>query len=146
MSQKIGRVTSRSNDGWAMVVTQRGNACNNCEASSFCDSLTNCTKIETKVLNPTDAGVGDHVSIQLSLKKTLTGAFFLYLVPSTGLLLGALMGAGFSNHLTLGETAAALVFGLVGLTLGFMMTAIIAKRRSVQNGLAPIITRVIRPH
>ena len=69
MAKKKGRVTSISDDGWAKVITERGDACNNCEASHFCHSMADCSKLETSVLNQAGANVGDRVTIALSSKK-----------------------------------------------------------------------------
>ncbi len=97
MAKKKGRVTSISQDGWAKVITERGDACNNCEASQFCHSIVDCSKLETSVLNQAGAGVSDLVTIELSSKMVFRGASLLYMVPVTGLLSGAITGAGLSQ-------------------------------------------------
>ena len=127
-------------------MTEREDACHNCEASQFCHALTNCTTLETKVLNKAGAGVGDLVMIHLSSHTVLKGALVLYLIPVLGLLTGAVAGSGFSKQLAIGETGAALVFGLAGLVLGFIITAMISKRMSVGNRLIPEITHIVKAH
>jgi len=144
MAEKTGRVTHIFDDGWATVVTERGDACHNCEASQFCHALTDCTSLETKALNKAGAAAGDRVTIQLSSHTLLKGAFVLYLIPVLGLLTGAVAGSGFNKQLALGETAAALLFGLAGLVLGFIITVMISKKLECKNKLTPIITRIIR--
>ena len=146
MAQERGRVIKTDKAGWATVVTERKDACHSCEASQFCHALTNCNKLETKALNKAGAGVGDLVTIHLSSHMVLKGALVLYLIPALGLLMGAVAGSGFSKQLAIGETGAALSFGIAGLILGFMITAMISKRMSAGNRLVPEITRIVKAH
>jgi sigma-E factor negative regulatory protein RseC len=146
MAQEMGRVTHTSEDGWATVVTQRKDACHNCEASQFCNALTDCNKLETKALNKVGAGVGDLVTIHLSSHTVLKGALVLYLIPALGLLTGAVAGSDFSKHLALGETGTAILFGMAGLVLGFIITAMISRRMSAGNRLTPEITKIVKAH
>jgi len=146
MSQEMGRITTTSEDGWATVVTQRKDACHSCEASQFCNALTNCNTLETKALNKAGSAVGDQVTIHLSSHMVLKAAFVLYLIPALGLLMGAVAGSGLSKRLAIGETGAALFFGLAGLILGFMITAMISKRMAAGNRLIPEITHIVKTH
>jgi sigma-E factor negative regulatory protein RseC len=146
MSQEMGRVTHTSEDGWATVVTQRKDACHSCQASQFCHALTDCSKLETKALNKVGAGVGDLVTIHLSSHTVLKGAFVLYLIPALGLLTGAVAGSDFSKQLALGETGVAILFGMAGLALGFIITAMISRRMSAGNRLTPEITHIVKTH
>ncbi len=68
MAKKKARVTDFNGNGWAQVVIDRGDACNHCEASQFCHSITNCSKMKTKALNKADATVGDLVAIEMNSK------------------------------------------------------------------------------
>ncbi|UCD80952.1 MAG: SoxR reducing system RseC family protein, partial [Desulfobacterales bacterium] len=86
MAQKKGRVTSISEDDWAMVVTEKGDACSNCESAQFCHSLADCSKMETRVLNQAGAEVGDMVSISLSSTAVLKSALIIYILPTLSLL------------------------------------------------------------
>jgi sigma-E factor negative regulatory protein RseC len=146
MSQEMGRVTDTGEDGWATVVIERKDACHSCEASQFCHALTNCNKLEAKALNKAGAGVGDLVTIHLSSHTVLKGALVLYLIPTLGLLMGAAVGSGFSKQLAIGETGAAFFFGLAGLVLGFIITAMISRRMSAGNQLTPEITHIVKTH
>ena len=69
MAQKRGLVKHLSRDGWAMVVTERDDACSNCESAQFCHSLEDCSRMETRVLNRANAGAGDRVVISLCAKE-----------------------------------------------------------------------------
>ena len=144
MAKKRGRVTAVLPDGRATVIIERGDACHNCESAQFCHAIADCAKLETEVLNPLGAGVGDLVSIHLSSTTLLKGAVFLYLVPTAGLLIGAATGAGLGAALGLADTAAAILFGISGLLLGFGFCAAYSKRLAAQRKLTPAITAIIK--
>ena len=145
MAQKRGRVSSINQEGWAMVVTEKGDACNNCESSQFCHSLADCSRMETRVLNPANAQVGDGVTISLSSSSVYKSAMILYILPTLSLFIGAIGGSGFHKYLGFGETGAAIVFGFGGLIFGFTIAFLISRRQTVVSKLTPVITRIINP-
>jgi len=146
MAQKRGRVSSINQDGWAMVVTEKGDACSNCESSQFCHSLADCSRIETRVINRASAGIGDRVIISLDSSSVFKSAMILYILPTLSLFIGAIGGSGFHKYLGFGETRAAIVFGFGGLILGFTIAFLISKRQRVVSKLTPVITRIIHPN
>jgi len=145
MAQKKGRVSRIENDGWAMVVTEKGDACSSCESAQFCHSLADCSRMETRVLNQAGADVGDTVSISLNSKTVLKSALILYILPTVSFLFGAVGGAGLHKQLGIGDTGAAIVFGFAGLFLGFAIARLISKRQTASRKLIPVITRIIKP-
>jgi positive regulator of sigma E activity len=145
MSQKKGRVTGISQDGWAMVVTEKGDACSGCESAQFCHSLADCSRMETRVLNQAGAGVGDTVLISLSSRTVLKSAAILYILPTVSFLFGAVGGAGLHTQLGIGDTGAAIIFGFAGLILGFIIARLISMRKTVSRKITPVITRIINP-
>ena len=144
MARKTGRVRSVDKDGWAMVVTEKGDACTNCESAQFCHSLANCSLMETRVLNRARAGVGDRVTISLSSESVFKSALILYILPTMGLLIGAAGGSGIHKYLGLTETGAAIAMGFAGLILGFAIARWISKRQTADSKLTPVITAVIQ--
>jgi sigma-E factor negative regulatory protein RseC len=145
MAQKTGRVSSVTADGWAMVVTEKGDACSNCESAQFCHSLADCSSMETRVLNRAKAEVGDRVSISLSSRSVFKSAAILYIMPTLSLFLGAIVGSGLHTYIGLGETGAAILFGFGGLVLGFTIAGLISKRQTAASKLTPVITGIIQP-
>jgi len=145
MAQKNGRVSRIEKDGWVMVVTEKGDACSNCESAQFCHSLADCSRMETRVLNRANAEVGDRVSISLSSRSVFKSALILYILPTLSLLLGAISGSGLHRHIGIGETGAAILFGFVGLVLGFTIAGLISKRQTADSKLTPVITGIIQP-
>lgn len=143
MAQKRGLVRRISRDGWAMVVTERDDACSNCESAQFCHSLADCSRMETRVLNRVSSGVGERVVISLSSKSVFQSAMILYILPTVSLLLGAIGGSGLHQQLGIGETGAAILFGFAGLILGFTIASLISKRQTANSKLTPVITRIL---
>jgi len=145
MPQKTGRVTTINQDGWAMVVTEKGDACSNCESAQFCHSLADCSRMEPRVLNPANAQVGDNVTVSLSSSSVFKSALILYILPILSLLIGAISGSEFHQYFGMDETGAAIVFGLVGLVLGFTIAGLISKHQTAASKLTPVITGIIQP-
>jgi hypothetical protein len=46
----------------------------------------------------------------------------------------------------MGETGAAILFGFVGLVLGFTIAGLISKRQTADSKLTPVITGIIQPN
>jgi len=145
MAQEQGFVTSIREDGWAEVVAERKDACDDCGAKQCCVSFGSSSEMVVRALNRAGAKVGDLVSITLSSGTVLKGAAVLYLIPLAGLMSGVLIGAGLYQRLAVSETGAAIVFGFAGLFLGFILTAFISRWMSAHNRLTPVITRIIKP-
>ena len=145
MAQKKGRVSRIEKDGWAVVVTEKSDACSNCESAQFCHALADCSRLETRVLNQAGAEVGDTVSISLSSKTVLKSALLLYILPTLSFLIGAVAGAGVHKQLGIGDTGAAIIFGFAGLLLGFAIARSISKRQTISRKLIPVITQIIKP-
>ncbi len=145
MAQRKGLVKNVGRDGWALVVTERDDACSNCESAQFCHSLADCSRTETRVLNRANADVGDRVIISLSSSSVFKSATLLYILPAVSLLAGAIGGFGLHQQLGIGETGAAILFGFAGLILGFTVAGLISKRLTANSKLTPVITRIIKP-
>jgi positive regulator of sigma E activity len=144
MAQKKGRVRSVGKDGWAMAVTERDDACSNCESAQFCHSLADCSRMETRVFNRANAEVGDRVIISLSSSSVFKSAMILYILPTVSLLAGAIGGFGLHQQMGIGENVGAILFGFAGLILGFTFAGLISKRQTANSKLIPVITRIIK--
>jgi len=145
MAQKKGRVRLVSKDGWALVVTERDDACSNCESAQFCHSLADCSRMETRVINRTNARVGDQVIISLGTGSVFKCAMILYILPTLSLVIGAIGGVELHRYLGIGETGAAILFGFAGLFLGFTIARFISNHPKAGNKLIPVITRILKP-
>ena len=145
MGRKKGIVRKVGNDGWALVVTERDDACQNCESAQFCHSLADCSRMETRVLNRVNAGVGDRVIISLSSRAVIKSGLILYVLPILSLLGGAVSGYGFHQNLGMDETGAAILFSFLGLLVGFTIAGLIARHQNTASKLTPVITGIIQP-
>lgn len=144
MAQKNARVTNVNTEGWAEVLVERGDACNNCESSQFCHALSDCSKLKTTVRNQAGAKPGDLVTIQMNTQKVFKAAVILYLVPIAGMLAGAIAGNGFSSGLGIEQTFATIIFAFAGLGFGFLVPVAFSRRISANKRLTPVITRIIK--
>lgn len=144
MAKKKGWVTDISKNGWAQVVVDRGDACNNCEASRFCHAIADCSKIKTRVINQADASLGDLVTIELNSKTVIKSAFVLYLVPVIGLLAGAITGNILSESLAIDHPGLTIILAFAGLATGLTITAIYSRWISSLGNLTPVVTRIVR--
>jgi sigma-E factor negative regulatory protein RseC len=145
MAHSIGLVVSIKEAGKAQVVTDRKNACGGCGSTHNCNSCLSNSKIVTETLNSIGAKEGDLVDISLDSGVVLKSAATMYLIPVAGLMAGALTGVSVSGILSVDETISAIIFSIIGLCLGFIMTALISKRMSMRNRLTPVITQIIKP-
>jgi sigma-E factor negative regulatory protein RseC len=143
MAERIGIVLRTFDNGTAEVVTDRRNACGGCEKSHGCRTCLASSKMVSTVQNPAGADQGDVVSIYLKQSALWTGAAFLYIVPILWLMAGAFIGASFGRNRDMGETGAAILFGLLGLAVGFMMARAISRSSSFGPKIVPRIVRVV---
>jgi len=143
MAQTTGKVIGIEKNGWAIVVTERTDACSGCQTKQKCHSCLTHAKIEARALNLAGAKPGDLVSVGIKTKTLLRSAAVLYLVPVLGLLAGALAGPVIGTTLSLGETVSSILFGFAGFSIGFIFVFWYSKIMSSQNRLSPIIEQII---
>lgn len=138
MMHTRGLVTGIDKNGDAIVVMDRKNACGGCGSTktNTCNSCLSGSKIQAKVLNTKQARKGDIVSVSLSTSKILKGAAALYLIPVAGILLGAFIGAGFHETLSM-------VTGFIGLVIGFFIVRLISERMNANEAMTPVISSII---
>ena len=141
MPYKKGFVVKTDTDGWAEVITDKLDACAACATARNCPSSCKSTRMVTRVFNQAGAHEGDMVSIYLSTGSVLRSAALLYLIPVACLTIGALIGAGISDKLAIDESISALLFGLTGLSVGFVSLAQFSKKISTKSRLMPTIAR-----
>lgn len=143
MAERTGLVLRSFDNGMAEVATDRKNACGGCESPHGCRSCLTSTKMVAMVQNPVGAVQGDVVSIYLKESALRAGAVLLYIIPVLWLLAGAFVGDGLGGDWRIGATGAAVLGGLAGLALGFMMALGISRSSHFGRGMVPKITRVI---
>jgi len=143
MAERIGLVIHTLDNNTAEVATDRRNACGGCEHTKGCRSCLTSAKMVSTVQNSVGARPGDLVVIHLTEAALWTGALLLYIIPILWLITGAFLGASFGNSWFGGESGAAIIFGLLGLALGFLMAFYISKSSGIRLKLIPQIVRIV---
>jgi len=143
MTQKTGLVVKTNEEGWAEVITDKLDACAECTSSRSCHSDCKSTRVRTRVYNSAGAHEGDTVVIYISPSSVLKSAAILYLVPVFFMLSGALTGSSVAARLGMEESGSALLFGLIGLAIGFLIVRTYSTRLKADSGLFPKIAQVI---
>lgn len=118
-------VVTKTYDGKATVVIKRSSACgHDCGECNLCKNPL----IETEVLNPIGAKVGDTVIIDAGTKAVIKNAFLLYILPVITFfvsyaLAGALFKAGYLKVL----------FVVICLILWFLFMRTYSKKNTITS-------------
>lgn len=144
MALEEGIVCRVYRDGWAEVITERKDACARCGASHSCRLAGSGSNMVTKAINRAGAGVQDRVAISLKRQSLLKTAGIVYMIPVICFLLGAIAGVGLTTRLDMGINTGAVLFGLAGLALGFVIIILISRSMSHGESLTPIIVEILR--
>ena len=143
MAHTRGMVIRTGPGGTAEVMVERSGACSGCGRKQSCHSCLSHAKTQIEALNIAGASAGDLVSLSIPSDTLIKGAAVLYLIPVIGLLTGAFSGPDLGRFLALKETPASILFGLAGLTFGFLVTSFLSGKMSKNQGLTPRIDRII---
>ncbi|MBU4317481.1 MAG: SoxR reducing system RseC family protein [Proteobacteria bacterium] len=145
MAENIGIVIKTEPENYATIIANRKGPCGGCRPNhGGCHScLEGASKVESRVVNPVDARVGDLVRVHLSTSRLFAGAAILYLLPVFGLMAGAAAGTSLLTVLGLAEMSGAIIGAMLG--LGFSVTAVylLDKSNGVRNRIMPTITKVL---
>ncbi len=144
MAQTTAIVIRTQTGGKADVVASKQGDCGSCSAAHSCHTSTAAKKMTTTVINPVGAEPGDAVAIAVSTGQLLKGMALIYLLPVMGLLMGAIFGANIKASMSMTETGSALLFGGIGLVLGFGGVIILSKLLAANDAYTPVISRIIR--
>jgi len=128
----------------AHVVADKQGGCASCSSAKSCHTTHATKKLTTTVINRIGAEPGDIVAIDVSSGKLLGGLAVIYLLPVFGLMVGAVLGANVKEVVSLSENGSVLLFGGIGLALGFGLVFSISKLLAANDALTPVINRVIR--
>jgi len=144
MAKTTGVVIRTLAGGKADVVANKQGDCGSCSASHSCHTSKAAKKMTTTVINPVGAEPGDAVAIDVSTVQLLKGMALIYLLPVMGLLIGAIFGASIKASVSMTETGSALLFGGIGLVLGFGLVITLSKLLAANDAYTPVISRIIR--
>jgi YHS domain-containing protein/positive regulator of sigma E activity len=144
MARVQGTIINTTPDGWAEVMTERGGeACMVCSGSHCCESLLPGGKTVTRALNRAAAHTGDLVSLNSGAKTVAKGAALLYMLPVGGIIAGLVAGAGLGRVPFLSESGSSMLFGFVGLAMGFAAMTLISRLKPARDAFEPVITGIL---
>ncbi len=130
------------------VEVVRTSSCNACQAKAACGhhAIAQVSSTNRMTLIAADAfasQIGQKVTIGIPKNTLLTASFLMYLVPLSGLIIGASLSGILSD-----EPIIAAISSVMGLGIGLL----IAKQQSVKHQSNPdfqprvLETRVLKPH
>lgn len=143
MSEEQGIVVRLKPDGMADVMTEKGGGCESCGASHSCHAFGSGSKMITRARNRIGARVGDQVALELGSGLFVKSAAVVYLLPIAGFIIGAALGASLHDAVGIGQRTGAVLFGLGGLGVGFLITIMLSKWTGVSGILTPEIAKII---
>ena len=139
MAEQIGIIVDNETNGLARVLTDRRGACDGCHSGpSKCRGcLSSSGKLESHVVNPINAGIGDVVKITISQRDLFRGAALMYLLPIATLIAGAAGGFWWMGD------AGSVLGGLAGLGFGFWAVTRLGRSRRLSSRMTPKITEIV---
>lgn len=144
ISHRIGRVLNTFDDDTAEVMTERKSACGGCQDTRNCKTcLTGSDKIVAVVKNDAGACPGDMVKIEHKKDALLGGAALFYIFPVITLLTGSFAGGAVSAGRGIDESSGAILVGLAGLVVGWLLVAGFARTNFARVRLVPRIVGII---
>ena len=146
MAQTIGYVIESRNDGWAVVVAEKGQGCSSCGAVAHCHGGRDAPVHQTPALNPIGAQVGDRVLLSIESGTLLLRLALLYLLPVALMLMGAFWGASLDGSSGVASNGQSIGYGLTGFVLGFGMSVTISRIWSRVRPVTPVISRIVSNH
>ena len=136
-------IVVESDGEWAMVATQRRDACGGCTPGHHCSACLPTARNLSKVRNTVGAGGGDQVMVSLDTGDLWKGAAILYLLPVAGLMLGAAAGHGLGLYFKIGESLLSVIFSLIGLGFGFVILTLVSKHAATKGRFIPKIIKIL---
>lgn len=144
MAQTTGIVIRTTTPGKVDVVASKQGGCGSCSSAKSCHTSRAANKMTTAAINPVGAEPGDIVAINVGTGSLLRGMAVIYLLPVLGLLAGAIIGANIKASVSMTETGSTLLFGGIGLVLGFGLVVILSKLLAANDAYTPVISRIVR--
>ncbi|MES9935164.1 MAG: SoxR reducing system RseC family protein [Sedimenticola sp.] len=146
MLEEPATVTA-SEEGFAIVETQRKSTCGGCEASSTCGTSV-LSKVfgnrnnRFRVRDPIGVKPGEQVIIGLPEAALPKASFIFYILPLFAMLLGAILGEWFAGQNNFSTTEPmTIICGLLGLLAGLLGVRRFSLKASRNNQYQAVILR-----
>lgn len=122
------------NGNEATVRFTRGKMCEHCGA---CMSVGE-KELELIVNNTLGAAVDDRVAVSLPPRRIVQASLLAYVIPLCALLAGVWLGSLHSDLF-------AMLFGVAGCLIAYLLLRIIEKRRNLRAAFQPQMTQILLP-
>lgn len=134
-----------SEDGFALVETQRQSACGACSANKGCGTATlskvlGQKRTQMRVLDPVGSHPGDWVVLGLEEGAMLQGSALIYLTP----ILSLMIGAGLVTFTQPAHEWPVILGGLTGLLLGLVTLKHYLRHSATDKRYQPVILRRLK--
>ena len=144
MIEESAHVISVEGDN-AWVETERRSSCGSCSAkgcgTGALSKVLGAKKQQMKVRNPVGAKAGDVVVLGIEEGVLLKGSLMVYILPLLLMLAGGLFGEALAPQWGSGTEGASLLFGLLGLLLGFFLLRGYNRRCAGDSRFTAVILR-----
>ena len=140
MATEQGTVESVRGD-MALIRTHRSETCEGCKAKAGC--MESGKEMEFRVKNTLNAKPGDQVQVFVSDSALLKAIFLVYMVPTLGLLAGAMAGQALAPALGLGPSVSAAIFGLGSMAGVFVFVRIVGNRMGKFERYRPRLAKIM---
>ncbi|MFO7592945.1 MAG: SoxR reducing system RseC family protein [Pseudomonadota bacterium] len=136
-------VSVEGDDAW--VDTQRRSSCSSCAVkgcgTGALSKVLGGKKQQMKVRNPVGAKAGDAVVLGIEEGVLLQGSLMVYILPLVLMLAGGLLGEALAPQWGSGAEVTSLLFGLLGLMVGFFWLRGYNRRCSADVRFTAVILR-----
>lgn len=130
-------------DGWAEVVPLAPSGCGHCGAAADCPGAAGAVgQRSVRARNLIGATAGDRVRIAYGT-RSLWSAAMLYLFPTGGLILGAMIGQALGPRWGLDGNSGSILVGMGALPLCFLVGLACSRRLADARGHEPIIFNLV---
>lgn len=147
MIEENARVTAIGNNNQITVISEIKSTCSSCQQVDTCGSGQVAKAFPKKHLEldltcHLPVKVGDNVVIGLSEKMLLSTAWQVYCWPLLGLLLFSYLGQWLVEQQVLIHELLAIILGVAGGYLGFVLAKKYQHKSKHQQALTPVVLRI----
>ena len=141
------------NEQEVWVETQRRSACGQCTANKGCGTavlskVMGNKRSRVRTLNPksTKVSVGDEVIIGIQEQALVRGSLVIYMLPLLLMFLFGLLGDVLTSQLLMqNQDVLPIVFGMLGLALGFLWVRRFTRSIADDSRYQPVLLRRVLP-
>ena len=142
MSTEEGTITKVVEDK-AWVRVRRSAMCDACNCRSACSTIGTSEIMEAEAFNTANAKEGDRVLVKTPSKSLWKISFILYMIPVIFLISGSIIGMKLAKNYSIKPELGALLFGVVGCILSFLLIKLLAKQVRKNKEYTPEVIKIL---